>query len=72
MNNEVLDNLVASGDIVSYSYLLKDMDNLPITESEGSRETETLVITFPSGSQLTIDTFCSGSAENTCLIFNHG
>jgi len=64
MRNEILDKFVASGDIISYTY-----ENLIDEEFPASREAEQLIITFPSGEVLTIDTFCSGSGENTGMVF---
>jgi hypothetical protein len=68
MNNKSLNQLIASGDITSYQLTLHDEDGNLIEKSKGSRETERLVLTFPSGKILTVDTFCSGCAENTCLV----
>jgi len=64
MKDNTLDKFVASGDILSYTY-----ENMVNHECPGSEETQLLIITFPSGKVLTIDTFCSGSAHNTVMIF---
>jgi hypothetical protein len=64
LTNDVLDSLVLSKDISSYSY-----QEVPEEESK-FRKTEKLELTFPSGRKLVLDTFCSGSSENTCLIIS--
>ena len=62
MKNAKLDSLVDSGDISSYEYT-KEWDE----PGKDKRTTEKLCITFPNGYTLTLDTFCSGSMENTHL-----
>jgi hypothetical protein len=72
----ILDELVASGDIASYSLAKLDengnvvVDGAPPLPLRGMRETERATLTFPSGKQLVIDTFCSGCLENTSLLFS--
>ncbi len=70
MKNEVLDSLVKSGDIVSYGYEQLDEDGNP-GESD-SRNSERLILIFPSGKNLILDTCCSGESENTILMISHG
>lgn len=66
MTNQILNNLVASGEIKSYKYVC--VDDLGNEGLKGKfRNTERLILTFPSGKTLCLDTFCSGSSENTVL-----
>jgi len=65
MQNKALDQLVNDGDISSYLY--QNIDENGIVGSSKCRNTEQLVLTFPSGKTLKIDTFCSGCLENTIL-----
>jgi hypothetical protein len=70
MQNVILDKLVQSGVIKNYSIRTLNMDGEEISNpGEGSRETEEITIIFTSGDVLVIGSFCSGSAENTSLIF---
>lgn len=70
MQNVILDKLVQSGVLKSYSLRTLDMDGEEVSNpGDGSRETEEILLTFPSGDVLVIGSFCSGSAENTSLIF---
>ncbi len=63
MKNSIFEELVNIGDLKSYNYeTVEDKDDLP-----GLRETERLELIFPSGSKLVLDTFCSGSGQNTCF-----
>ena len=64
MKNQLLDNLVKSGALVCYDYV-------KVYEEPGTemRTTEKLVLTFPTGDKLEIETFCSGCMENTNLLF---
>ena len=64
----VLDQLVAEGTIGSYSYRNVDENGTP-DEVSKFRNTEQLIIHFINGKSLVIDTFCSGSAEDTTLSF---
>lgn len=69
MSNE-LDSLVNNGDIVSYQ--LVDVDEGGnVGKSSPFRNTQRLILNFASGSQLVMDTFCSGSNENTELILSY-
>lgn len=61
--NEVLDNLVQSGDIKWYSLNTEECE-----PGSGSRETDKLTLILPSGKFLVIETFCSGASENTSLL----
>ena len=61
----LLDQLVAEGDLKSYQYS-KEYEKAGVD----MRTTEKVVLVFPSGNELTLDTFCSGSAENTVLGFS--
>lgn len=63
-----LEDLIKSGTISSYSILTLDQDGKICSEpGSGSRETQELVLNFPSGQKLVIGTFCSGCNENTIL-----
>lgn len=64
MNNKELEKLVQAGCIAGYHYSI--IENVP---NSGSRESDRLTIVFLNGLSLTVDTFCSGSAENTSLLF---
>lgn len=73
MNTEIhlLENLVKTGVLKSYSLKTLDVDGNPITNlGNDMRETDELELVFPSGETLVISTFCSGSAENTSLIID--
>jgi hypothetical protein len=66
---EVLDKMIESGTLKYYSFQVIDMDGKDVSSpGDGSRETDRITLVFPSGEKLNIGTFCSGSAENTCLI----
>lgn len=66
---KALDNLVEEGLIKSYSIRTLNEEGKSNPNGNGMRNTQELVLEFPSGKTLTIGTFCSGSAENTCFIF---
>lgn len=70
MNDKVLDVFVKTGILKDYKYRTLDMDGMVTTSNSGFRETEQVVLTFANGEVLVIDTFCSGSNENTSLIFS--
>lgn len=59
-NKSIFGCLVSRGDILSYEYT----QNFEQPWKE-IRTTETVVIVFPSGNSLTLETFCSGAMENT-------
>lgn len=63
MKDKVLESLIKNGSIKSYEY--KSLDN-----EENMRCTEKLIITFTDNNRLVIDTFCSGTLENTSLAFS--
>lgn len=72
MTNPILDALVKKGVIKKYMYNNVDEDGFvggPLSKSP-MRNSEQLVIVFNTGDMLGIDTICSGSAENTELIFS--
>lgn len=64
MKNDILDALVFDGEIKSYSYEM-------VEEEPGShmRESEELTLVLLSGRTIKIGTVCSGSMENTSLLF---
>ena len=64
-----LQELVRNGSIIKFDLQTINEDGIPVTDKKGNRNTERLTLYFPNGSILEIDTFCSGSAENTCLWF---
>jgi hypothetical protein len=70
IKNTVLDSLVEREVIKNYTLLNVDADGV-VTDSirDSWRNTERLLLTFPDGTTLKIDTFCSGSSENTDLLF---
>jgi hypothetical protein len=57
--NEVLDKLVVSGEIKSYS-----LETLEFEPGSGSRECDQLTIVLPSGKSVSIMSICSGHLEN--------
>ncbi len=68
MTDKKLDELVANGSIKYYLYNAVGEDGVINKESE-FRNTEQLTLIFNNGEQLTINSFCSGSLENTTLSF---
>lgn len=63
--NPKLEELVKRGTIFSYKIENFDANGNP---GRGNfRNTEKLTIVFLTGEKITVDTFCSGSAEDTCL-----
>lgn len=69
---EKLDNLVKNGTIKSYSVKTIDEhgNHIEVWNEPGRfRNTQHLFIEFNNGETLCVDTFCSGSMENTHLIF---
>lgn len=69
MNDNTLNELVTDGTITSYD-LNNVSENGDIGKESKFRNTERLKLYFPNGNTLTIDTFCSGSAENTVFIIS--
>ena len=68
MQHPILDSLVANGTIRSYSFEAYDEDgNLGIGKF---RNTERLTLTFIDGRVLKLDTFCSGSSEDTSILIS--
>lgn len=63
MDNEELDMLVSIGSLLGYKYSTVEFE-----PGSGNRATEQLVLLFPNGSALKLDTFCSGSSQNTVLV----
>ena len=47
-------------------YAIKTIEESP---DSGMRESEELSLTFPDGTVLVVNSFCSGSLENTTLFF---
>lgn len=58
--------LIEANDIVSIE-LLDLNENGEIDNPSRFRNTQTLIIKFPSGQSLEISSFCSGSSEDTTL-----
>jgi hypothetical protein len=70
-SNRCLDNLVNMGHIVSYEYV--DVDEDGIVGIKGHyRNSEKLILRFSKEYQITIESFCSGSSENTVLFISEG
>lgn len=67
MNNKKLDSLVLDGAIQSYSLVNVSEDGVE-GQSSKFRNTERLKLVFHNGKELVIDTFCSGSSEDSVLI----
>ena len=73
MKDKILDYLVNSGILRHYDYTTCNSYGERIADEEAGendRETERLVLTFANGEVLIIDTFCSGSMQNTHLEFS--
>lgn len=68
MRNLALDRLVANFSIASYT--LEKCDETGRPGESRFRNTEKLTLVFTNGTTLTIDTFCSGSHEDTSLLFS--
>ncbi len=47
-------------------YAIKTIEESP---DSGMRESEELSLTFPDGTVLVVNSFCSGSLQNTALFF---
>ena len=67
-NNIRLDELVRNGVIKDYELEIVSDEGIIGTASPKGRNTDRLTITFNDGHLLTLDTFCSGCLEDTCLI----
>lgn len=67
MENNILNKLVNNNMIKSYSYYVVDCDGNDGLSTDKGRNTETLIIEFNDGTKLKLDTFCSGSSEDTCF-----
>ena len=63
MYNEILDNLVTSGVIKSYSLVGLDENGDP--GESYFRNSEKLSLVFSNGQILVLDTYCSGVLENS-------
>jgi hypothetical protein len=63
----VLDNLVRNKVIAGY--VLNNLDEEGNIGKSKFRNTEQVVLEFNDGTKLQIDTFCSGSLEDTSLHF---
>lgn len=61
-----LDKLVEKGTIKSYRYINVSADGIECKKSK-FRNTERLVLEFLNGEEITIDSLCSGSDENTSM-----
>ena len=68
--NSKLEKLVEQGTLKSFRLVNLNEDRTEVAKVSGMRNTERLVLVFPNDSILTIDTFCSGCAENTTLIIS--
>ena len=68
MENEKLNELKQKGLVKDYHYVNVSED-LVEDEESAFRNTERLVLTFNDNTKFVIDTFCSGSFENTTLFF---
>jgi len=65
IKNKVLDTLTAKGFIAGYNFSIQEEE-----PGSGMRETDRLVLFFSDGTCLKLDTFCSGSAENTSILID--
>jgi hypothetical protein len=82
MTEKILDDLVKENQITGYEYETIDEESRrcyghrtkPWPRQIGAsdfRNTERLILKFPNGKKLKIDTFCSGCNENTSMIFSN-
>ncbi len=69
MKNEILEKLIGKN-IQKYEYRKVGEDEENPDKSSGMRDTERLILTFLDGTELQIDTLCSGVSENTTMYFN--
>lgn len=67
MKDQHLDDLVASGTLHSYYYCNIDENCNEDAVSE-YRNSERVILRFPNGKSLKIDTICTGINENTKII----
>lgn len=70
MNNAKLDSLLLDGMIVAYKFVNCDEEGKVVDRPKGFRNTQKLMLTFPNGAQLVIDSFCSGSSEDSVLLID--
>ena len=70
-SNKHLDNLVKMGHILSYEYVDVDEDGNVGLKGD-FRNSERLILHFSNEQSLTIETFCSGSSEDTVLSISEG
>lgn len=68
MKHEFLEKLVGKN-IQKYEYRKIGEDEDTPDKITGMRDTERLILTFLDGTELQIDTFCSGSSQNTVMYF---
>ena len=62
----ILESLVQAGELLSFK--LETIEDEP---GSGMREYDRLTLVLPSGKEIVINTFCSGSCENTCIYMNN-
>lgn len=62
----ILDGAVQAGDLKSYELFTVEEE-----PDSGMREHDRLVLVFPSGNKLTIDTICSGIRENVSIYIDN-
>ena len=67
MKDQYLDDLVASGTLHSYYYCNID-ENCNEDKVSQYRNAERLILRFPNGKNLKIDTICTGINENTKIV----
>jgi hypothetical protein len=70
--NKHLDDLVAAGNLLSYTYQNIDSEGKPTSERKGMCNSERLTLRFSNGNVLRIDICCSGALENTTMVFSSG
>jgi hypothetical protein len=68
MNNAKLDSLLFSGMIAAYKFVNCNEEGNVVDRPKGFRNTQKLILTFPNSDQLVIDSFCSGSSEDSVLL----
>jgi hypothetical protein len=67
LHADALDVLVETKQIISYEFYEVDADGNIGGRSE-SRNTERLILHFPNGAKVEIDSFCAGYSQNSVLM----
>lgn len=63
-----LDELVNSGQLTGYEFHTVNAEGEVDKKSNDGRNVERLILRFPNGDNLVLETFCSGSSQNTFFV----